>query len=260
MTAFLKIDRCKACCQEIPWEWLPPVLLGGRPVAGTGVWRSALMDRLCSGCWERAEAEREGLRRSARQRDRLIELLGGIKPYREFTFERFRVCVSNRQAFEAAKGFDPSRENLYLWAAGRVGKTHLGIAIARACFERGGTIKLATPTQLVRQLRMKPPEEEQQAIDAFVRADTFLLDEYGRVNETAYGRLVLQEILDARSFRDRGGLVVTSRYSPLAVARRTGDDAIPARLAETCRIVPMAGPNGRLERGGQPDHPPAAAN
>jgi len=248
MTAFLKIDRCKACCQEIPWEWLPPVLLGGRPVAGTGVWRSALMDRLCSGCWERAEAEREGLRRSARQRDRLIELLGGIKPYREFTFERFRVCVSNRQAFEAAKGFDPSRENLYLWAAGRVGKTHLGIAIARACFERGGTIKLATPTQLVRQLRMKPPEEEQQVIDAFVRSEMFLLDDYGRANDTPYARLVLQEILDARDFQDRGGLIVTSRYSPNAVAHRLNDDAIPARLAAMCRVIEIKGPDFRAPR------------
>src|SRR5712691_11701781 len=175
MTAFLKIDRCRSCRQETPWEWLPPVSLGGRPLAGTGVWRSALVDGRCPACWEAAEADRERIRRSERQRERLIELLGGIKPYREFTFERFQVTVGNRDAFERAKRFDPSKDNLYLSGSGRLGKTHLAIAIARTCFERGGVIKVATPSQLVRKLRMKPPEEEQQGIDSFVRADVFLL-------------------------------------------------------------------------------------
>ena len=117
---------------------------------------------------------------------------------------------------------------------------------------------MATPSQLVRQLRMKPPHEEQQAIDGFVRADVFILDDFGRTIDTPYAQLVLQEILDARDFRDRGGLVVTSRYSPGALARRLNDDAIPARLAGTCRIVPMTGPDHCLERPRQPDHPPSA--
>jgi DNA replication protein DnaC len=241
MTAFLKIDRCKCCHQQIPWEWAPPINLAGKTLAGTGVWRSTLVDGLCPACRDAAEADRERRRRSERQRERLIELLGGIKPYRDFTFEHFQVTAGNREAFEQSSRFDPAKENLYVWGLGRVGKTHLGFAIARTCFERGGVIKQATPSQLVRHLRMRPPDEEQQAIDGFVRSAVFLLDDFGRTNDTPYARLVLQEILDARDFRGHGGLVVTSRYSPGAVARRLGDDGISARLAVMCRVIEIKG-------------------
>jgi DNA replication protein DnaC len=241
MTAFLKIDRCRICRLEFPWEYVPPVSLQSRPLAGTGVWRSTLVDGLCRACWQAAETERERRCRQERQRQRLIDALGGIKPYREFTFERFQVSVGNREAFDQARRFDPARDNLYLWGAGRVGKTHLGIAIARSCLERGGAIKLATPSQLVRQLRMKPPEEEQHAIDAFVRADVFLLDDFARGSDTPYARLVLQEILDARDFKGHGGLVVTSRYSPGALLRRLDDNAIPSRLNSMCRVIEVRG-------------------
>jgi hypothetical protein len=74
------------------------------------------------------------------------------------------------------------------------------------------------------------------------------LDDFGRSNDTPYARLVLQEILDARDFRDRGGLVVTSRYSPGAVACRLNDDTIPARLAAMCRVVEVKGSDHRAPR------------
>lgn len=237
MSAFLKIDRCRGCGQEIPWEWLPPVVLAGRTLTGTGVWRSVLVEGLCPGCCEATAADRERGRRSQRLRDRLIQLLGGIKPYREFTFERFRMTAGNREAFEQARTFNPTTGNLYLWGWGRVGKTHLAMAVARVCAEHGGSVKAVTPLQLVRQIRMKPPEEEQQAIDAFVRVSVLVLDDFGRGSDTAYARAVLQEILDTRDFQDRGGLVVTSRFSPVAAGRRLNDDAITSRLAAICRII-----------------------
>jgi DNA replication protein DnaC len=241
MTAFLKIERCRACSAETPWEWSPPIVLGGKALAGTGVWRSPLVDGLCPRCWQAAETDRERIRQFQQQRQRLIDLLGGIKPYREFTFERFQVFAGNREAFERARRFDPLKDNLYLWGPGRFGKTHLGIGIARTCFERGGAVSLTTPLQLVRKLRMKPPEEEQRTIGDFVRADILLLDDFGMGYDTAYARLVLREILDARDFKGCGGLVVASRYRLGSPACRQNDDAIAARLAEMCRVVEIKG-------------------
>jgi DNA replication protein DnaC len=206
------------------------------------------VEGLCPACSETQAADRERNRRAERRRERLIELLGGTRPYREFTFERFQVAAGNREAFEQAKRFDPAKENLYLWGPGRVGKTHLGMAIARTCVERGAAIKVATPSRIVRQLRMKPPDEEQQAIDSFVRAEIFLLDDFGTGADTPYARLALQEILDARDFRDRGGLVVTSRYSPNAAARRLTDDAVPSRLASMCLVIEVKGPDFRMTK------------
>jgi chromosomal replication initiation ATPase DnaA len=53
--------------------------------------------------------------------------LGGEKPYREFTFERYKVTPGNRRAYERSKTFDPAAENLYLWGPSGVGKTHLAL-------------------------------------------------------------------------------------------------------------------------------------
>lgn len=93
---------------------------------------------------------------------------------------------------------------------------------------------------------MKPPEEEQQAIDRLVEADVLVVDELGN-GESAYGRLILQEILDARDFADRGGLIVTSQFSVSALARRWNERSIPSRLAGMCRVVEVRGgsPTGR---------------
>ena len=75
MTAFLKIDRCLDCQQEKPWEWVPPILLAGKTLAGTAVWRSQLVDRLCPACHAVRDADREKERRAYALRNELIRLL-----------------------------------------------------------------------------------------------------------------------------------------------------------------------------------------
>jgi hypothetical protein len=99
MNAFLKLDRCCNCRQELSWEWVPPILLSGRPLAGTGVWRSALTDGRCPACFEShvESLARETKARLLRQRF-VAEV--GVVPYRDFTFERFRVHRGNQVAFE----------------------------------------------------------------------------------------------------------------------------------------------------------------
>ena len=50
MSAFLKIDKCARCHGSIPWEWVDAVLLAGKSLPGTGVWRTQLVDGLCPQC------------------------------------------------------------------------------------------------------------------------------------------------------------------------------------------------------------------
>jgi DNA replication protein DnaC len=245
VTALLKIDRCDSCREETPWDWVPPVLLGGRALAGTGVWQSALLDGLCARCAQAREAGRIRERRVRALREEFIRLLGGVKPYRDFTLERFQVTPGNSIAFQHAKQFDPSKDNLYLWGTGGVGKTHLAVAVLRQWFGRGASIALVTPFQLIRKLRMKTPEEEQQTLDTFVRARVFVLDDLGTGSDTPYGRQVLQEILDARDFKDRRGLIVTSKYSPTRLAQNLNDSPIPSRLAGMCDLLELNGVDRR---------------
>jgi hypothetical protein len=105
MNTFLKIDACEICRRAMPWEWVPAILLHGKPLAGTGVWRSLFVDGKCPACVAVLEARQGDEQRARAMRCRLVQLLGGEKPYREFTFERFEIAPGNQLAYERSTNF-----------------------------------------------------------------------------------------------------------------------------------------------------------
>lgn len=224
------------------------MFLNGKTLAGTNVWRSQLLDGRCPTCQLAVKEQRESERRGRALRQNLVQLLGGERPFREFTFEQYETTPGNRRAYERAEDFNPKSENLYLWGACGVGKTHLAYAAARRFFERGYTVEILKSSQLARRVRMKPPEEEQAVIDQFSRAGIFVLDDLGMGTDTLYSRQILQEILDGRDFKDQGGLVITSKYNLGDLAAKINDDTISSRLAGMCEIIEIKGSDVRVYR------------
>jgi DNA replication protein DnaC len=204
------------------------------------------MNGLCPKCVADLQARRQQEERAQALRAELIELLGGEKPYREFTFERFEITPENQLAYERSKHFNPATDHLYLWGSCGVGKTHLALAIARRCFEETLLVTILQAWQLSRKVRMKDPEQEQVAVDRFVQAEVLVLDDLGSGGDTVFSRQILQEILDARDVTDRAGLVVTSKYSLDELAAKLGDDSISSRLAGMCRVIEVKGVDHRL--------------
>jgi DNA replication protein DnaC len=193
------------------------------------------------------QLQRQEERRTVAGRHELVQLLGGEKPYREFTFERYQVTSSNRLAYERSKEFNPAAENLYLWGSCGVGKTHLAYAIARRAVEESLIVSVQRAPQLTRQVRMREPTQEQAAIDNFIAAELLVLDDLGTGLDTAFSRLILQEILDLRDFNERAGLVITSKYSLDDLAAKLGDDSIPSRIAGMCHCIRICGVDNRLK-------------
>ena len=252
MSAFLKLDHCELCSRDLPWEWVPAVVAAGRNLPGTGVWRSRLTAGACPNCADRAAARTLRDQRAQARRVELIRILGGSKPYREFTFSRFMVTENNRRAFDAARHFNPRRGNLCLWGPHSSGKTHLAIAALRRTFDQALGAAVATPASLLRRVRAQLPGHEQRAIDAFTSVGVLLLDDLGGASVPPSTLQLLQELLDSRNYRDRFGLLITSRCSPTLAGRCFGDSGVAWRIVRMCTVVEIRGPE-TLGDGGRVD-------
>jgi DNA replication protein DnaC len=245
---FPQSEICIRCRKEIEQEWIAPVVCANRTLAGTGRWNSRLENDICPSCKESVAQVHANQNRELQARRRLIEIMGGEKPYREFTFARYEITAGNRTAFNKASGFNPESDNLYFWGSCGVGKTHLAYATARRSFEEGRTVAILKPSELLRQVRRwaKEPSEEQVAIDRFVRVDVLVLDDFGIGGDTQYARQILQEIFDGRVYKDRAGVILTSKYSLSQLAQKLDEDTIPSRLAGMCRVIEIQGLDHRL--------------
>jgi DNA replication protein DnaC len=102
------------------------------------------------------------------------------------------------------------------------------------------------PPELIRSVRMRDPDEEERALDRLVQVDVLVIDDLGIGADTPYSRQILQEVLDRRSYRDRGGLIITTKYSLDQLATKLGDDSIPSRLAGMSRVIAVGGRDHRL--------------
>ena len=239
-------EICVLCRKEIPWEWVPPIILGHRTLSGTGAWRTQTVEGTCCACLEAREEFERSAKHMAGIKAHLIKALGGEKFYESADFSRFDVMDANRSAFEKAKAFIPQWHNLYFWGACGVGKTTLASAIVRKHAEAEKTFVFLKPSQLLRKVRKKDPQEEQTIIDELSKVEVFVLDELGIGNDTAFARQVFQEILDARIGSRRNGLIITSKYSLDGLAQKLEEDTIPSRLAGLCQIVQVGGHDHRI--------------
>lgn len=204
-------------------------------------------DGLCDLCEKRAAEDAE--KRERRERE-LVALLSP-KAHKFFTWERFQVTDGNRKAAEAVKAFAPDSQSLYLFGGCGVGKSHLASLTARAAYLSGlrGVI-VSEPAEMCRAIQAagrESPEAERAAIDRFVRAPVFVLDDLGTEKITDYRLQILYEVINGRDKAMQHGLVVTSNLS-LGKLGQSLDDRIASRLGGMCRVIEIKGRDWRTVR------------
>ena len=223
------------------------IVAAGRALPGTGVWRSPLVQGQCATCTTKVEAQEQRQLQAISRRRELVRILGGPRPYREFTFSRFAVTDSNRRAFEAAARFDPRRHNLCLCGPAGVGKTHLAMAALRKTYDHVKGAMVTTVASLWRQIRSQHPSQEQRIVDSLAKVGILLLDDLGGASPCLPVTQLLQELIDTRVYGDRFGLLVTSRHPLARLAAVDGQAPLAWRLTRTCTVVEMT-PSGDSPR------------
>jgi DNA replication protein DnaC len=204
---------------------LPVCGICGYPIAG----------EICQYC---AEAGRNKEAEEARQRERDIRRLGGLKAYEDFTLERF----DNRTAIELCAEYPAV--NLYIWGPAGSGKTHLATAIARGYREA----VIAKPTHIYRKCRgLKDGEDEQTTIDRIANMPYLVIDDLGADKSTEYSIATLYEIIDARDMNRKTGLIITSNLSLNMLADKLGDDRITSRIRGMSKVIKLSGADRRIK-------------
>lgn len=234
-----------ACGAKLEGEWCPEAQFNGRVVmAAQWVWPDKC--NTCKGKRDIVPFDPVSEKRSLVKK--LTEIFNASVPAEEYTFERFNTTFDNNRAFMAAKEFNPSTQNIFLWGTCGVGKTHLACAIVREAVKKDLTAIFMKPSRLMRYMRVKEADLQEARIKELARVDVLVIDELGLGKETEFARQILQEILDMRELNRKCGLVITGNYSLEEYATKLGEDPIPSRLAGMCNVVLIGGDDMRLKK------------
>jgi len=161
------------------------------------------------------------------------------------TWATFQKTPDNQRAFMAAKDFKPTDDNLFLWGPCGVGKTHLLAALLHD-YPRA---KFISAIELSRQFRKLDPETERALLKEFREVEILAVDDIGVGRATEFSNQILYEIIEARIRWGKNGLILTTNYSPEALAEKMGDDRLASRLAGLCRVIEIKGEDWRLKKG-----------
>jgi len=139
-------------------------------------------------------------------------------------------------------------ENILLFGASGVGKTHLACAIGYALIEHGIRVKFTTATGIVQTLQLA--KEELTLADALTRLDKYavlIVDDIGYVKKSSQETQVLFELIAHRY--ETGSLIITSNQ-PFSAWDQIFDDnmmtvAAIDRLVHHATILDIKGESYR---------------
>lgn len=148
---------------------------------------------------------------------------------------------------EYAQHFGRKPENLLLFGAPGLGKTHLSAAIAREVSGKGFSVVYDTAghvfSRFERQKFDRDTELADTDVDRVLRCDLLILDDLGTEMTTAFVQSALYQIVNTRLMERRSTIISTnltpdqlaSRYSPQLASRITGEYALLPFVGEDIR-------------------------
>lgn len=157
---------------------------------------------------------------------------------------------------EYASHFGKRPENLLLFGAPGLGKTHLSAAIAREVSERGFSVVYDTAGHIFGQFEQQKFGREEEADDHVERVlscDLLILDDLGSEMTTAFVQSALYQIINTR-LMERRSTIISTNLTPEGIAQRYSPQ-IASRIEGEYTLLPFVGEDIRRlkkERGQRP--------
>ena len=178
-------------------------------------------------------------------RAQMITALGGKRAADEYREDNFVAGVVTAPALAAASGFVAATENLYLHGPTGSGKSHLAAIAARRSFQtlrRYNCVRTVTPMVVSRSLRScSDADHEAYVLQELVDSPVLVLEDFGVEKGTEFLLSALYEVVNGRYQNGVGGLIVTSNLSLGELAAKLGDDRMPSRLSQMCKVFDLRG-------------------
>ena len=176
---------------------------------------------------------------------------GQAKSARQHMEEKVYNCCA-----EFASQFGRRYENLLLFGAPGLGKTHLSAAIAREVIAKGYSVVYDTAARVFEQFEQQKFAREEEAasdVERVLRCDLLILDDLGTEMATAFVQSALYQIVNTR-LQERRATIISTNLSPEKLRQRYSPQ-IASRIEGEYTLLPFVGEDIRQlkkEKGRQP--------
>ncbi len=142
---------------------------------------------------------------------------------------------------EFAHRFGRRPENLLLFGAPGLGKTHLSAAIAREVSGAGWSVVYDTAGHVFRLFEDQKfgREDDEDGVERVLRCDLLILDDLGTEMTTAFVQSALYQIVNTR-LMERQSTILSTNLMPEELARRYSPQ-IASRIEGEYQLLPFVG-------------------